>query len=78
MHHDQVFAPAVKSDTFRVALTLAGVKGYSVHDFDVETASLHGDLTENIYMKQILGFEDENTKLVLKLHKALYSLRQSV
>eukprot|EP00253_Pinus_taeda_P020358 PITA_20358 len=45
---------------------------------DVKTTFLHGDLEEEIYMKQLEGFAVKGKKeLVCKLKKSLYGLKQS-
>ena len=45
---------------------------------DVKTTFLHGDLEEEIYMKQPKGFAVKGKKeLVCKLKKSLYELKQS-
>jgi hypothetical protein len=45
---------------------------------DVKTTFLHGDMEENIYMKQPEGFVVKGKKeLVYKLKKSLYGLKQS-
>jgi hypothetical protein len=45
---------------------------------DVKTTFLHGDLEEEIYMKQPKGFVVKGKKeLVCKLNKSLYGLKKS-
>ena len=45
---------------------------------DVKSAFLNGNLAEEVYVQQPVGFVDEgNEHKVLKLKKALYGLRQA-
>jgi len=45
---------------------------------DVKNAFLHGDLKEEVYMEQALGYVDQtHPNLVCRLKKALYSLKQA-
>ena len=51
-----------------------------VHQMDVKTAYLHAPIDQKIYIDQPQGFEEvaENgSKLVYRLKKSLYSLKQS-
>ena len=43
---------------------------------DVKSAFLHGDLQEEIYMEQPLGYVQNNSSLVYRLKKSLYGLKQ--
>jgi hypothetical protein len=47
-----------------------------IHQMDVKTAFLNGDLEEEIYMEQLEGFTHEGEHLVCKFHKSLYGLKQ--
>jgi hypothetical protein len=59
-------------------LALAAQGYWQVHHMDVKSSFLNGDLQEQVYVHQPLGFSDEpQTGKVLKLHKALYGLKQA-
>ena len=46
---------------------------------DIKTVFLHGDLEEEIYMKQPKGFKErEKENYVCKLKKSLYGLKQAL
>jgi hypothetical protein len=64
--------------TIRVLLSLAASYGLIVHQMDVKTAFLNGELDEEIYMDQLDGFvvKGEEQK-VRKLLKSLYGLKQA-
>lgn len=47
-----------------------------IHQFDIKTAFLYGDIKEDIFMKQSEGFDDGSGK-VCKLLKSLYGLKQA-
>ena len=51
---------------------------WPLHQLDIKNAFLHGDLEEEIYMKQSPGFVAQvETNLVFKLKKSLCDLKQS-
>jgi hypothetical protein len=43
----------------------------------VKSAFLHGELVEDVYVEQPLGYRKDNNSQVYKLKKALYGLRQA-
>nr|GEX78884.1 hypothetical protein [Tanacetum cinerariifolium] len=62
----------------RVLFALASIYNLPIHQMDVKTAFLKGDLNEEVYMKQPKGFMFpglENN--VCKLKKPLYGLKQA-
>ena len=73
-----MFAPAAQLEIVRLLLALAAHEDWKVHHMDVKSAFLNGDLTEEVYVEQPLGYEkkDEEEK-VYKLKKALYGLKQA-
>ena len=59
-------------------VALASVHGLIIHQMDVKTAFLHGDLEEEIYMDQPEGFcASGNERKVCKLVKSIYGLKQA-
>jgi hypothetical protein len=48
-----------------------------VHQLDVKSAFLHGELTENLYVEQPRGYQRKDKEKVYKLNKALYGLKQA-
>lgn len=75
--YTEVFAPVSKYTTFRYLLALAVERNLHVHQLDVSTAFLHGDLKEQVYVQQPEGFHVGSPGAVWKLHKALYGLKQA-
>lgn len=75
---DEVFAPVARLETIRLILALAGSYGWGVHHLDVKSAFLNGNLEEEVYVMQPIGFEKNNQPgKVYRLFKALYGLRQA-
>eukprot|EP00253_Pinus_taeda_P036317 PITA_36317 len=60
-----------------LVLSLATSFKWEVHQMDVKFAFLHGDLHEEIYMEQPIGFIHINSSLVCQLKKSLYGLKQA-
>ena len=59
-------------------IALAAKEKLHLHQLDVTTAFLNGELKEEIYMKQPDGFAVKgNEHLVSKLKKSIYGLKQS-
>jgi len=71
-----MFSPVMKHSSIRILLALAAQYDYELDKLDVKTTFLHGDLKEEIYMTQSLGFEvARKEKLLRKLKKSLYGLK---
>ena len=72
------YSPVARLTTIRVLLSLAASHGLLVHQMDVKTAFLNGELKEEIYMQQPDGFViDGQERKVCRLIKSLYGLKQA-
>ena len=52
----ETFAPVVRFSSLRAILAMAAAADYEIHQMDVKTAFLNGDLDEDIYMQQPDGY----------------------
>ena len=59
---DEIFSPVVKMTSIRTMLGLAASLDIEVEQMDVKTAFLHGDLEEDIYMKQPEGLKKKRKR----------------
>jgi len=48
--YDETFAPVVRMESLRILLAIAAVEDLEIHQMDVVTAYLAGELEEEIYM----------------------------
>lgn len=75
---DEIFSPVVKMSSIRAVLGIAACQNLEIEQMDVKTAFLHGDLEEEIFMKQPEGFVVEGKEeYVWRLKKSLYGLKQA-
>lgn len=76
--YDETYSPVVRLSSVRTLLANAVQKGMLVHQMDVVTAFLNGDLEEEIFMEQPEGYVQPGQEdMVCKLKKSLYGLKQS-
>jgi hypothetical protein len=76
--YEETYSPVAKMTTVRTIIAMEATKGWSLHQMDVKNVFLHGDLQEELYMEQPLGYVDQtHPNLVYRLKKALYSLKQA-
>jgi hypothetical protein len=73
-----IFSLVANLNSIRFILSIAPAFDLEVEHMNVKTTFLHGDLEEEIYMKQSKGFVVTRKKeLVCKIKKSLYGLNQS-
>ncbi|KAI0993879.1 hypothetical protein K3495_g14305 [Podosphaera aphanis] len=68
------YSPTLRMDSLRILLAVSAFFDWEIHQIDVKTAYLEGDLEEDVFMKCPEGVT--GTKYV-KVQKALYGLKQS-
>jgi hypothetical protein len=75
---DDIFSLVAKLTSIKVLMYLATTFDLEIEKMDVKTMFLHGDLEEEIYVKQPKGFVVKGKKeQVCKLKRSLYGLKQS-
>jgi hypothetical protein len=77
--YTETFAPVVRFSSLRAILAIAAAADYEIHQMDVKTAFLNGDLDEDICMQQPDGYRagGQQANYVCKLNKSLYGLKQA-
>nr|GEX00940.1 zinc finger, CCHC-type [Tanacetum cinerariifolium] len=72
------YTPLARIAIIRLLLALAAIHNLVIHQIDVKTTFLNGDLDEEVYMKQPKRFVmPGNEHKVYKLVKSLYGLKQA-
>lgn len=74
--YKETFDLVIQMNTVRILLEISVAKGWDLHQMDVHSAFLHGDLDEEVYMKLHPGFKTTGLNQVCKLRKSLYGLQQ--
>ena len=76
--YEETFSPVVRFASIRLILAIVANLDLELHQMDVKTAFLNGELEEEIYMEQPTGFIiKEQEHKVCKLLKSIYGLKQS-
>jgi hypothetical protein len=75
--YNETFSPVEKMNSIYLVLALAASHKWEIHQIDVKSPFLHGDLQEEIYMEQPPGYVQNDSSLVSCLKKSLYGLKQA-
>jgi hypothetical protein len=76
--YNETFSPVSKKDSFRIVMALVAHYDLELHQMDVKTAFLNGNLHETVYMAQPEGFVvNEKEQMACKLNKLIYGLKQA-
>lgn len=76
MSFADIYSPVAKLPSIRVFLALCNNFGLTVHQLDVCSAFLNGDIKDDVYISLPKGFQEIEGK-VCKLRKSLYGLKTS-
>jgi hypothetical protein len=76
--YNETLSPVSCKDSFRIIMALVAHFDLELHQMDVKTTFLNGDLEENVYMKQPKGFVVNGKEHVgCRLKKSIYGLKQA-
>jgi hypothetical protein len=74
--YTETFAPVAKMNSVQLILSLVAHFGWKIHEMDVKSAFLHGDLFEEIFMENPLNFVIDSN-LICRIKKLLCGLKQT-
>lgn len=78
LDYDEVYTPVARYEVIRMLFALAVEDEMHLHQMDVVTAYIQGDLEEEVYMEQpTMCSEKYESDKVCKLKRPIYGLKQS-
>ena len=78
LDYSDTYSPVTRINSIRMVLAIATLRNLEIHQMDVKTTILNGELDEEIYMEKPEGFSAlGQEKKVCKLVKSLYGLKQT-
>ena len=76
--YKETFSPVSSKDSFRIIMALVTHFNLELHQMDVKTVFLNGDIDETIYIVQPKNFVlGDAKKMVYKLKKSIYGLKKA-
>ena len=78
--YNETYTPTTQMASVRVLMQLAAQHDLIIHQMDIKSAYLNAPFDCEVYLEQAKGYEisgKDGTKLVYKLNKSLYGLKQS-
>jgi hypothetical protein len=78
MDYEETFSLFAQHTSIQMIIALAASMGWKLHQIDVKTTFLNGEIEEEIYIKQLDGFIiHEKESHVCRLKKVVYGLKQA-
>lgn len=78
INYDETFSHVARYTSIKIIISLTLVQGWKLHQMDVKTAFLNGQVEEEVYIEQPEGFVVHKSEShVCKLRKAMYGLKQA-
>ena len=75
---EDTFSPVAMPKSIRILLAIAAYHDYEIWQMDVKTAFLNGNIKEEIYMEQPMGFiSSGSADKVCRLNRSIYGLKQA-
>ncbi|KAL0550167.1 hypothetical protein IC582_014670 [Cucumis melo] len=76
--YKETFSPVSKKNSLRIIVALVAHYDLELHQMDVKTAFLNGNLDEEVFMDQPEGFMVEGKEhMVCRLKRSIYGLKQA-
>jgi hypothetical protein len=76
--YNETFSLVSCKDSFRIIMALVAHHDLELHQMDVKTSFLNGNLEENVYMSQPKGFVFKGKECMgCRLKKSIYGLKQA-
>ena len=78
--YKETYSPTARLSTVRIFMNIAAQNSWQIKQLDIKTAYLNANVDADVFMKQPEGFGEKGPngeKLVCKLNKSLYGLKQS-
>nr|KYP72332.1 Copia protein [Cajanus cajan] len=74
----ETFAPVARIKAIRILLAFVACTGMKLYQMDVKSAFLNGTISEEVYVSQLPGFENNLlSSHVFKLNKGMYGLKHA-
>jgi hypothetical protein len=76
--YEETFAPVARYTSIKTILSLGVVMKWKVHQMDVKTTFLNGEIKEEVYVEQPQGLEVHDREMhVCRWKKDLYGLKKA-